>query len=222
MNENNNGKGLFYGVVGVATLIVAIIGATFAYFTVNATLDNTQADDIGGEAANFGEGTVTYTITKVTDGTQALIPLGSAAVGTATDQRSAALNADEMCYDVNGNKVCDVYKVVLTNNSTTASAVLSGTFTLTAADTDNFMWSSYEATGDATLVPASLASATANTKATTTLETNQTLTAGSSNTYFIMVWLNDIGTQQNDDMAKEYSGTLAFNSGEGNKIVAQF
>ena len=32
MNENNNGgKGLFYGVIGVATLIVAIIGATFAW-----------------------------------------------------------------------------------------------------------------------------------------------------------------------------------------------
>ena len=31
--ENKNGKGIFYGVIGVATLIVAIIGATFAYFT---------------------------------------------------------------------------------------------------------------------------------------------------------------------------------------------
>lgn len=222
MNENNNGKGLFYGVVGVATLIVAIIGATFAYFTINATLDNTQADNIGGTAADFGEGTVTYTITKVTDGTEALIPLGSASVGTATDQRTAALNATNMCVDTNGNKVCDVYKVVLTNNSTNASAVLSGTFTLTAADTDNFMWSSYEATGDAELAKASLASATANAKTTTTLETNQTLAAGASNTYFIMVWLNDTGAPQNDDMAKQYQGTLAFNSGEGNKIVAQF
>ena len=31
MNEQrNNGKGVFYGVIGVATLVVAIIGATFA------------------------------------------------------------------------------------------------------------------------------------------------------------------------------------------------
>ena len=40
MNENNNGRGLFYGVIGVATLIVAIIGATFAYFSVNASITN--------------------------------------------------------------------------------------------------------------------------------------------------------------------------------------
>ena len=43
MNEqkNNNGRGIFYGVIGVATLVVAIIGATFAYFTATATNNNT-------------------------------------------------------------------------------------------------------------------------------------------------------------------------------------
>ena len=34
--EENKSKGIFLGVVGVATLIVAIIGATFAYFVANA------------------------------------------------------------------------------------------------------------------------------------------------------------------------------------------
>ena len=48
--ENNNGKGIFYGVIGVATLVVAIIGATFAYFTATATNDNT----IAGNAATVG------------------------------------------------------------------------------------------------------------------------------------------------------------------------
>ena len=35
--ENNNGRGIFYGVIGVATLVVAIIGATFAYFSASIT-----------------------------------------------------------------------------------------------------------------------------------------------------------------------------------------
>ena len=38
--ENNNGRGIFYGVIGVATLVVAIIGATFAYFSANISSDN--------------------------------------------------------------------------------------------------------------------------------------------------------------------------------------
>ena len=33
--ENKNGQGIFYGVIGVATLVVAIIGATFAYFSAS-------------------------------------------------------------------------------------------------------------------------------------------------------------------------------------------
>ena len=36
MSDNNKGRGIFYGVIGVATLVVAIIGATFAYFTATA------------------------------------------------------------------------------------------------------------------------------------------------------------------------------------------
>ena len=36
MDENNRkGPGIFYAVVGVATLVVAIIGATFAYFSAS-------------------------------------------------------------------------------------------------------------------------------------------------------------------------------------------
>ena len=48
----NNGKGIFYGVIGVATLIVAIIGATFAYFT--ATANDTST--IQGNAATVSLG----------------------------------------------------------------------------------------------------------------------------------------------------------------------
>ena len=46
MEENNRkGPGVFYAVVGVATLVVAIIGATFAYFSAQAS---TGAEDIKG------------------------------------------------------------------------------------------------------------------------------------------------------------------------------
>ena len=34
--EDKKGNGLFLGIVGVATLIVAIIGASFAYFSALA------------------------------------------------------------------------------------------------------------------------------------------------------------------------------------------
>ena len=64
MNENNNGRGLFYGVIGVATLIVAIIGATFAYFSVNASITNNNG--ISGDTVNVSDTTITGTLTRVT------------------------------------------------------------------------------------------------------------------------------------------------------------
>lgn len=47
MEENRKGTGVFYAVVGVATLVVAIIGATFAYFSASATNDT----DVTGTTA---------------------------------------------------------------------------------------------------------------------------------------------------------------------------
>ena len=39
--DNKNGQGIFYGVIGVATLVVAIVGATFSFFsaTANSNID---------------------------------------------------------------------------------------------------------------------------------------------------------------------------------------
>ena len=42
--ENNNGRGIFYGVMGVATLVVAIVGATFAYFTATVKYNDVPRD----------------------------------------------------------------------------------------------------------------------------------------------------------------------------------
>ena len=63
MNENNNGRGLFYGVIGVATLIVAIIGATFAYFSVSANIANNS--DIAGSTVELSDTTIAGTLTRV-------------------------------------------------------------------------------------------------------------------------------------------------------------
>ena len=57
MGNDNRGRDIFYGVVAVATLIVAIIGATLAYFSVtassnevaiNATADRVSIDYLDG------------------------------------------------------------------------------------------------------------------------------------------------------------------------------
>ena len=41
--ENNKGQTIFMSVIGVATLLVAIVGATFAYFTIQVSGNNTAS-----------------------------------------------------------------------------------------------------------------------------------------------------------------------------------
>ena len=115
-----NGKGLFYGVIGIATLIVAIIGATFAYFTATQTNDDT----ITGNAAsiNFGLDVERAETTDQTNG--GLIPMSNTMVEQAVKHSKA-------CVDDNGNSVCQIYKITLTNESS-ASMFLDGYVTLSS------------------------------------------------------------------------------------------
>lgn len=55
--KKNNGKGIFYGVIAVATLIVAIIGATFAYFTASANSSEGALSAVAAHVeVNYSEG----------------------------------------------------------------------------------------------------------------------------------------------------------------------
>lgn len=116
MNEQkNNGRGIFYGVIGVATLVVAIIGATFAYFTATATNDNT----IQGNMATVKLGLDVTKVTTVDETKNGMIPMSNTMVETAVNKTTA----DTVCVDDNGNAVCQIYKITVTNDSTAAQFI---------------------------------------------------------------------------------------------------
>ena len=114
MNEQkNNGRGIFYGVIGVATLVVAIIGATFAYFTATETAGNNV---ISGNMATISFG---VQVQKIVDPGQS-----SGMIPMSNDMVEAAVNSDnEVCVDDNGNAVCQIYKITVTNTSSAAMFV---------------------------------------------------------------------------------------------------
>ena len=115
MNEQkNNGRGIFYGVIGVATLVVAIIGATFAYFTATQTAGNNV---IGGNMATISFG---VKVEKIVDPgqTSGMIPMSNDMVETAVNNTK-----NDVCVDDNKNAVCQIYKITVTNTSSAAMFV---------------------------------------------------------------------------------------------------
>ena len=61
MNEKTN-RGVLYAVIGMATLIVAIIGATFAYFSATV---NSGGSNITGTTLNLSDSTLTLNVSRV-------------------------------------------------------------------------------------------------------------------------------------------------------------
>jgi len=119
----NNGRGIFYGVIGVATLVVAMIGATFAYFSANISTEN---DPIA-----FNSAKIDLNLDQNTDGIKFnLIPVDETIDNFATGGYIGNKDSDDPhdlnCKDDDGNEFCSVYEVTVINPSkTTAQTVFA-------------------------------------------------------------------------------------------------
>lgn len=137
--ENKKGNGIFLGIVSVATLIVAIIGATFAYFSAS-TISNNGA--IGATAYEYN---LTLSVSPIyPEGASALIPMNASAIvkdskgeeydanddGEAETNLLYALNyAKDKCIDDHGLQVCALYKVTIKNNAVNPITLTGKLFT---------------------------------------------------------------------------------------------
>lgn len=123
--ENKRGSGIFLGVVSVATLVVAIIGATFAFFSTQTGSENNAVNVGAYEFATSVKSVDRIYPTAAEEDeakfTKGIIPLNAATSVGDTTYLMRALSADKKCIDDKGYMVCVLYKVTLTNTSTIAA-----------------------------------------------------------------------------------------------------
>lgn len=139
MEKQKNKNNIIYIVIAVLTLMVAITGATFAYYTATSTVNNVITGNMATIRFNIS-------VTKKTnvDNTRGLIPMTNSMVQKAV----ANASTKGICLDDNGNAVCQVYKITI-NNSSTAGMYFDGYVTLTGGSgvpTDYTTWGSATAT----------------------------------------------------------------------------
>ena len=215
MEENNRkGPGVFYAVIGVATLVVAIIGATFAYFSASATNDKA----VTGTTASGAN--LSLVVTRVSDTGTAknMVPMLDADL-----QKGVTGTNSKSCVDANSNTVCQVYKITVTNGSADIGVNVKGVMTLNGGGATNMKW---EVLTNATTV---------NTKGTIVdagkegvIVANQALTKSGSQDFYVVVWLHETGTDQTTpDAGKTFTGTITFNGvnadgSTSNGITAKF
>ena len=244
-------------IVAIAVLIVSVTGSTFAYFAL--TINNTTA--VTGTTA-----TVSLTLdvreqTLKTPNTGKMVPQLYSALGTA-------INNSNKCVDDNGNIVCKVYQITVTNAST-AGAIVNGTIQFTNySGTSNLRWRRIEsATSLGTTTTGAFNQygvqvVPGNTETTSRFDLTKAGTANSSEqyvsgsvcvpgnsdyndnthctdinlgpvtngtttspyntqTYYIVVWLRETGSDQNAvDAGKTFEATIKFEGENGQGVTS--
>ena len=245
--ENSKGRGIFLGVVSVATLIVAIIGATFAWFSASV---GSGKNDVNLTAYQFdADLTVERVFPTAENASKKIIPFVPDKVlregqGDATNNMNYALNeATNKCVDSSGYLVCSLYKITVTNNGSDAIE-LDGTVT-TMETTPTETGTTMTANGDlkAQIISnadgkytythnLSKALALPNTVGGSgkLIMDKATLTVGATsgaNTaeLYVLVWLNDTTENQSTMMGASYKGQFIFSAvgmGAGNQLTGTF
>ena len=245
--ENSKGRGIFLGVVSVATLIVAIIGATFAWFSASV---GSGENDVNLTAYQFdAKLTVERVFPTAENASKKIIPFVPDKVlregqGDQTNNMNYALNeATNKCVDSSGYLVCSLYKITVTNNGSDAIE-LDGTVT-TIETTPTEKGTTLTANGDLKAQIISYADGkytyTHNLSKALALPNTvsgsgklimdpATLTVGATpgaNTaeLYVLVWLNDSTENQSSMMGASYKGQFIFSAvgmGAGNQLTGTF
>ena len=215
MNEENNrkGPGVFYAVVGVATLVVAIIGATFAYFSAQAA---TGDEDIKGGTLDIKQSFSVEAVRVYKDDTVASDNLVPSDAGASIDNIKRAITAK--CVNA-GYTGCHIYKITAKSGQTLNTASLNLTLTQTGA-TDVAAWKYVTFTGEgdaAALVEGK--SGSFNVTTPVDLHSGASVTGGTDVVYYLMIYLENKDASQNETGANlatgSYVGKVTFQAAGG-------
>ena len=247
MENNDNGRGIFYGVIGVATLVVAIIGATFAYFSASAAANN---------AIEVGTTTVTLRMENEKRNFRTdMIPVDSdneyfklyPGLISTTEKTNGTVGKGT-CSDDDGNAICGIYQFTIKNPSETVSQTVYGSMTVVESGFTNMWYAVFKGAADTIEASDDKFNVNASTQNTAVIDENgdevedgtliiakkvfeaaeepddwsdwteQTLGPGDSQTYTVVVWLEDNGDQK-AEQGQTMTAAIKFDTGSGSGIT---
>ena len=229
MEDNRKGNGIFLGIVGVATLIVAIIGASFAYFSAQAS---SAEGAVNLTAYEFNAG---LSLREVYPSDAKLIPVNpDTVIENAPEPNNTnlayALNAAKKCTDDAGFKICALYEVTITNGGATALSLEGKIVTNSneaaertgAAAFSHLTYRPVTKSGELYTIGSTPTTLNQAVDGVTNIDSITVEPNGSTTTY-VLIYLNDDG-DQSAEMGASYTGQLVYTStaGNGNELTGTF
>ena len=228
--NERKGNGIFLGIVGVATLIVAIIGASFAYFSAQAA---SAENAVNLTAYEFN---ASLSMQEIEPSDAKLIPVdpvGTVEGATSPNNTNLAYSlnvADHKCVDSQGYKICSLYEISITNGSSTeitlqGSVVTNVNEKSTREDADVFTNLQYRPVtfyeGKYTI--GGTAVALKSTVGESASIGSITVPANDTVTTYAVIYLNE-NEDQSAEMGAHYEGKIVYAStnGNGNRLTGTF
>jgi len=231
--NERKGNGIFLGIVGVATLIVAIIGASFAYFSAQA------ASAEGAVNLTAYEFNASLSLREVYPSDAKLIPVDPMGevekdgVSAPNDTNLAyALNVAQKCTDDQNYKICALYEVTITNGGS-SDLTLDGTIVTntnvaasrsgaTAFTNLQYRPVTYDESTELYTIGNTATPLVLTENGVTNIGTI-TVNANSSTKAYALIYLNDNGNQS-AEMGATYTGQISYVSqdGTGSQLTGTF
>lgn len=219
--DNNKSRGIFLGVLSVATLIVSIIGATFAYFVASA---NGNEGAVQAGAANVAG---TLTLTETVDYRQNMIPVTEALMKTSYKRTEAATGTGtgrcEGYSAAGGNTVynlCSIYQFTVSNSASIAQTIYASLTanTNTFANLKYCIFEGEAGTSDTEKVACRNMPAEKSTDSNIFSELIPATTG--THTYTLVMYINETSEDQTTaDSGKTFTGTISITSGDGSNYM---
>ena len=201
------GRKEFVFLVIVFAFCMMVMGSTYAYIYMNGQKANTMV-------GNLGTVKIELSIEKIVPSTESpLVPL----LDDALENAIIGTNGSSACIDSNSNLSCQVYKINVTNTGKT-NLKLKSTITLTSNNSNytNLKWRELE--NPTTIKSNSII----HGMETSILDDSLILNQDKTESYYIAVWISEIGSNQIYYDYGSFQGLVQVNNSEGDGTTAIF
>lgn len=202
-------KNILFSILIVAVIIALTAGGTYAYLVASDSKDFSVATRSGINT------TLTLEPIKVSTN---LVPLLDSKVKTAISKSS------NKCVDNSNYDVCSLYKVTISNTSTSEQIYGYVKTVSSTYETTNLRYQVYDSSFNALSNAMTISKTAGDYVYFYTGDTKSVFTSSGSTVFYFVVWLTDTNSTQDSDYNKTFNGALGIElvGSSSDKLEATF
>ncbi len=205
--KNYKGPSKLYLVFLFLAFLITAMSVSVAFFTTSARSKVIQ--EIESAVVNFS-----LKVEKITqEEKKGLVPVKD-------DEMLNALKGTngKQCVDINGNTVCQIYKVSVSNDSDYSTAFKSTLELIASQDSEyeNLKWVEILYSDTPSILGDIKPMSNSNWK------TNYGIGANTTGQFYVVIWISDNGVNQNNSDYGNFTGNITFEAVSGDKLTSTF